>query len=216
MTLSSKTTTSTKSKTFYGSAKQPERGIARIPKPKPRTESMDDEYEDDFTEDEQDDIVGAIVRRRGRPSRRVRSRASRRSKRSIRPSSARPSAGARAEFPLGFGTHQFANGGATSVILEANPQRDCDPKRLTCVAARTSGAPELLTVTDIKVGTQSQLVSGDAIPFDMFAPDAVGNTLDLAKCGPGVKVYIHVSISAAPGVGETVDITAAMVCDVLD
>jgi len=169
---------------------------------------------------EVEDIVGALVRSRrdhrapqygqnrnyGKPSK----------TRPRRSYLAKQSAGIGAEFPLGFGTHQFANGGATSAILTATPQRICKPSRLTCIAARTSGAPELLTITDIKVGTQSQLISGEALPWDMFAQDAVGTELKLAQCGPGVNVYIYVSVSAAPGVAETIDVAASMVCDVLD
>ena len=128
----------------------------------------------------------------------------------------RPRAGAGAEFPLGFGSAQFGENGPTTLILIAEPQRRGKPNRLTTIAAFGGGAGGLLTIADIKVGTLSQLVSNQSIPFGMFAPDAVGTELEIAEVGPGIQAAISVTLSGSLGVGETVDITAAVICDVLD
>lgn len=118
---------------------------------------------------------------------------------------------------MGFSTFQFVNGGPTSAILTATPQRRGKPNRLTAISARSAvTASGLLIINDLKVGTLSQLVSNDPIPWDMFAADAVGTGLEIAEVGPGIEVAILVSLTAAPPVGETIDISAALICDVLD
>lgn len=125
-----------------------------------------------------------------------------------------PSAGKKAEFPLGLSTVTFNAGSGTVLTMLAKPQRVAKPSRLTIDFA--GDAPGLLTVLDIKVGTLSQLVSNDPLPVAMFRPDAVGNTLEIAELGPGIELEITIGISTPPLLAETVTVSAAMICDVLD
>ena len=181
-----------------------------------------------YSDDEIEDILGAaswqsrFKSARRQPSRRVARPAPARSRSQAIARNApgylttRPRAGSGAEFPLGFGSFQFVNAGPTSAVLIAEPQRRGKPNRLTTVKALSALATGLLTITDIKVGTLSQLVSNQSIPFDMFAPDAVGTELEIAEVGPGIQVALAISLSGALAVGETIDVTAALICDVLD
>ncbi len=178
---------------------------------------------DDYSDEELDDIVGAIVRKRSgrrlpsrRPSRRV-SQAIRRAQRPPSYMKTRPRAGAQAEFPLGFSTIQFVNGGPTTLVMTGTPQRRGKPNRLTLIEARSAATVVgLVTIQDIKVGTLSQMMSNDPLPAGMFSADAVGTELEIAEVGPGIETTLIITISAAPPAGETLDLAASFICDALD
>lgn len=117
------------------------------------------------------------------------------------------------QIPLGFGTHTFLNAAATSVTLTARPQRPVRPIKLVIIVNRSAGATaEAVTVTNLQVGQVSQFGGSAALPAEAFTAD---NTLPLAgtSAQPGIDITITLAVSAAPGVGESIAVTALLACD---
>jgi len=126
-----------------------------------------------------------------------------------------PKAGAR-NFPLGFGSFTFVNAGVTSALLVANPQRPFKGARLVIDVRRSTGAQaELVTVTSLNIGQNNQLVSSAALPAEAFRPDGFDTVLSLDPATPGIDISLGIAISAAPGVGETVAISAMIIGDTI-
>jgi len=126
-----------------------------------------------------------------------------------------PTPGAR-NFPVGFGTFAFVNGGATAVNLIANPQRPIKGARLVVQVNRTGAtATGLVTITTLLVGQNNQLVSAQALPAEAFAPGAFQTTLSLDPATPGIDITLGLSISAAPGAGDQVDVSAMLIGDAI-
>lgn len=126
-----------------------------------------------------------------------------------------PAAGAR-NFPLGFGSFTFVNAGVTAAQLVANPQRPFKGARLVIDVRRSSGAQaELVTVTSLNIGQNNQLVSSAALPAEAFRPDGFDTVLSLDPATPGIDITLGIAISAAPGVGETVAISAMIIGDTI-
>jgi len=167
--------------------------------------------------DDDDDELGARRRKTRTRARRGRSMSSRGSRvRALRNQlvSSVPGVPARdkREYPLGFNVVTFVNAGVTQQQLTASPQMPFKPERLVLVVSRSSGAlAEAVSLESLFVGQKNQLVSGDSLPAEAFAPDAVGMRLDLDPCTPGIDVTMDVSVSAAPGVGETIRVAPMLV-----
>lgn len=126
-----------------------------------------------------------------------------------------PAIGARA-FPLGFGSFTFVNAGVTQTVLTANPQKPFKGARLVIDVRRSSGAvAELLTVTSLNIGQDNQLVSSGALPAEAFAPGAFHTSLSLDPATPGIDITIGLALSAAPGVGETISVSAMLIGETL-
>ena len=126
-----------------------------------------------------------------------------------------PTAGAR-NFPLGFGTATFINGGQTQFNLVANPQRPFKGARLVIDVRRSAAAlAELVTVTSLNIGQNNQLVSSAALPAEAFRPDGFDTVLSLDPATPGIAITLGIAISAAPGVGETVAVSAMIIGDTI-
>jgi hypothetical protein len=116
------------------------------------------------------------------------------------------------QFALGFPVFTFVNAGATAATLTANPQRSFRGERLIVSQRRSGGAvAELVSLTAVIIGANSQLISADPIPIDAFNPDSVGTMLALDPAGPGTIISLQFSITAAPGVGETVSIQPMLI-----
>lgn len=126
-----------------------------------------------------------------------------------------PAPGAR-NFPLGFGTHQFAAGGATAAVLTARPQRPFKGSRLVVSIARAgASATGLVTITQLAVGQNNQLVSAQALPAEGFLPDAFQTVLSLDPATPGIDIVLGIAISAAPTTTDTVDVSAMLIGDTI-
>jgi len=126
-----------------------------------------------------------------------------------------PKAGAR-NFPLGFGSFTFVNGGVTSANLVANPQRPFKGARLVIDVRRSALAlAELVTVTSLNIGQNNQLVSSAALPAEAFRPDGFDTVLSLDPATPGIDITLGIAISAAPAVGESVAISAMIIGDTI-
>lgn len=121
-----------------------------------------------------------------------------------------PATGQR-QYPLGFGTFIFTNGGATSGQLVATPQRPFKGVRLVVDEVRSDGSGGLVTIGALSVGQNNQLVSASALPSRAFAPGAFGTDLDLDPATPGIQIVLDLNITAAPSVGETVAVSAMLV-----
>lgn len=124
-----------------------------------------------------------------------------------------PPRGAR-EWPLGLGSFTFTNAaGLTATTLVGNPQRVFQGQRLVVSTAKTAGAAGILvTITSLEVGAQNQVVDpGQALPAEGFEPGAFHTVLDLDPCEPGIRINLGIGISAVPGAGETVSVSAMII-----
>lgn len=112
---------------------------------------------------------------------------------------------------LGFTTVQFVNAGATSLTVTSTPQKPIKGQRLVVDLARTAGAVELVTISTFLIGATNVLPSGQPLSVTAFAANAFHTVLDLPPAGPGIIVTIVYTVSAAPGVGETIDIATTLI-----
>jgi len=122
-----------------------------------------------------------------------------------------PQPGAR-NFPLGFGQFTFLPAGVTLTNLTANPQKPFKGARLMVQVNRSAGAQgELVTITNLDVGTGNQLVSAQALPAEGFAANAFDTMLSLDPATPGIQIVLGIAISASPGVGESISVSAMLI-----
>jgi len=122
-----------------------------------------------------------------------------------------PQPGAR-NFPLGFGQFTFLPAGITLTNLTANPQKPFKGARLMVQVNRSAGATaELVTITNLDVGTGNQLVSAQALPAEGFAANAFDTMLSLDPATPGIQIVLGVAISASPPAGESISVSAMLI-----
>jgi len=121
-----------------------------------------------------------------------------------------PQLGAR-NFPLGFGSFTFVNGGVTSTNLVANPQKPFKGLRLMVQVNRSVAGGELVTITGLDVGTGNQLVSSQALPAEGFAANAFDTMLSLDPSTPGIIITLGIALSAAPAANETISVSAMLI-----
>ena len=121
-----------------------------------------------------------------------------------------PQLGAR-NFPLGFGSFTFVNGGVTSTNLVANPQKPFKGLRLMVQVNRSTPGGELVTITGLDVGTGNQLVSSQALPAEGFAANAFDTMLSLDPSTPGIIITLGIALSAAPAANETISVSAMLI-----
>lgn len=122
-----------------------------------------------------------------------------------------PQPGAR-NFPLGFGSFTFTPGGTTLTNLTANPQKPFKGARLMVQVNRSAGAvAELVTITNLDVGTGNQLVSAQALPAEGFAATAFDTGLSLDPATPGIQIVLGIALSATPGAGESISVSAMLI-----
>lgn len=117
-----------------------------------------------------------------------------------------PMPGARLQ-PLGLGATAFTNVSGTVLSLQAQPQRPFKGQRLVIDITRTGPtATGLVTVNRLDIGTSNQLVSSGALSAAAFTPQAVDVNLELDPATPGITITVQLAITAAPGVGDRVDV----------
>jgi hypothetical protein len=173
-------------------------------------DDLDEILGDDDDDDDDDAIMGRRRRRGRRRGRRARGR--RTVRRALVPKTPGvPTPGPR-NWPLGFGLFTFVNAGVTTNLFTAAPQRPFKGVRLVVVVSRSAGATaELVSITSLNVGQTNQLVGALALPAEAFGPGAFQVDLALDPATPGIDITIGVSISAAPGVAETVSVNPVII-----
>lgn len=90
--------------------------------------------------------------------------------------------------PLGIGSTSVAANNAA--VITVTPQL---PFKLERFMSQSTG----LLITDIKVGTNSQLVGSGSIPIEIFARDTQGMELKGDTAVPGVDIALMVSNGTA-------------------
>jgi hypothetical protein len=100
--------------------------------------------------------------------------------------------------PLGIGITSLAT--LTAAVVTVTPQV---PFKLERFISQSTG----LSITDIKVGTNSQFVGSGAIPIEIFGRDAVGIDLKGDTAVPGVDI----ALAASNGTGGTLTLAGAYV-----
>lgn len=124
-----------------------------------------------------------------------------------------PAQGAR-RLPLGFDSFTFVNAGVTINNFVTTPQVPFKGRRLVIDVARSAGAlAQAVRIDDIQIGTRSQLAGQLRVSASVFGANAFDVDLGMDPCTPGTNILIVVSISAAPGVGETITVTPALIGD---
>jgi hypothetical protein len=116
--------------------------------------------------------------------------------------------------PLGLGSITFTST-TTSGVLTATPQLAFRGERivLSAVAGQAfTGFPlDTISVSDIKVGQRSQLVSAQALPGSAFAATSFGVRVAADPCAPGIIITCAVNyIGPALAPGETFTVTGVI------
>lgn len=113
------------------------------------------------------------------------------------------------QYVLGYASASLAAAGTETITRR--PQVPFKGRRLV-VADTAVGGPDAFTITDIRVGKNSQLVTTDAIPAAAFSSSSFGVDLDLDTCQVTMDLSIAVSnISAAAATFR-----AAMIGDAIE
>lgn len=116
-----------------------------------------------------------------------------------------PDRGGRVQ-PLGFENGAFTAAGPAVVTVRARPQRPIRGGRLVADFARTGAtATGLLTLVQLVVATDGQLLSGDPISFAALSPNAFGVGVNLSPAAVGNEIFATVAISALPTMTDRVD-----------
>jgi len=154
---------------------------------------------DDYLGDDEE-YLGAVARR---PMKRPLAAAAKRQL--AQPMPGVPTQGPRIE-PLGFPTtFNFVNAGATTIQQSARPMKPFKGSRVVIDIARTGAtATGLVTVTQLVVGARPVPVAQNPIGAGVFAPTAFGIELMMDEAVPGIDITVALTISAAPGAGDTV------------
>lgn len=113
---------------------------------------------------------------------------------------------------LGFTNATFTATSGTSLVVRATPQRPIRGGRVFGSFARVgASATGLLTLSQLIVGTDGQLLSGDPISFDILAPNSFGVGVNLTPAVVGTVIQATVNISAAPTMTDTVPFNMTIV-----
>lgn len=160
--------------------------------------------------DDDDDIGAFAVSRRGMVSR-TGLRARGQLRRVLIPKvPGAPEPGGRIQ-PLGFTPIQFVNAGATTLNTTASPQVPVKGGRFVVDIVRSAGDGGLVTLDSLQVGQRNQLASSQPVAASSFQPTAFGTGVSIDPAGPGITISADFSITASPGVGNTVDVQATII-----
>lgn len=107
--------------------------------------------------------------------------------------------------PLGFPTLTFNASSGTTLTATTRPQRPFKGQRLVIDIARTGATSTgLVSIAQLLVGTNNQMVSPNPIGAGAFSPGAYDTNMVIAAATPGVDVTVQYVISAAPTATDTV------------
>lgn len=116
-----------------------------------------------------------------------------------------PDRGGRVQ-PLGFENGAFTSAGPAVVTIRARPQRPIRGGRLVADFSRSGAtATGLLTLVQLVVATDGQLLSGDPISFAALSPNAFGVGVNLSPAAVGNEIFATVAITALPAMDDRVD-----------
>jgi hypothetical protein len=116
-----------------------------------------------------------------------------------------PDRGGRVQ-PLGFQNGAFTAAGPAVVTIRARPQRPIRGGRLVADFARTGAtATGLLTLVQLVVATDGQLLSGDPISFAALSPNAFGVGVNLSPAAVGNEIFATVAVSSLPAGADRID-----------
>lgn len=116
-----------------------------------------------------------------------------------------PDRGGRVQ-PLGFENGAFTAAGPGVVTIRARPQRPLRGGRLVADFTRTGAtATGLLTLVQLVVATDGQLLSGDPISFAALSPNAFGVGVNLSPAAVGNEIFATVATSALPAGADRID-----------
>ena len=116
-----------------------------------------------------------------------------------------PDRGGRVQ-PLGFENGAFTVAGPGVVTIRARPQRPLRGGRLVADFTRTGAtATGLLTLVQLVVATDGQLLSGDPISFAALSPNAFGVGVNLSPAAVGNEIFATVATSALPAGADRID-----------
>jgi len=116
-----------------------------------------------------------------------------------------PDRGGRVQ-PLGFQNGAFTAAGPAVVTIRARPQRPIRGGRLVADFARTGAtATGLLTLVQLVVATDGQLLSGDPISFAALSPNAFGVGVNLSPAAVGNEIFATVAVSSLPTGADRID-----------
>lgn len=97
-------------------------------------------------------------------------------------------------------------------MVRATPQRPIRGGRVFGSFARVGAtATGLLTLSQLIVGTDGQLLSGDPISFDILAPTSFGVGVNLTPAVVGTVIQATVNVSAAPAMTDTIPFNMTIV-----
>jgi len=109
---------------------------------------------------------------------------------------------------VGVGFATWTGTDAADKELQIEPQEAFRGERMVIDVLASSGAAGIVVVKLLQVGVQPQQPdTSQPAPASMFAADVTYSHLDLQIARPGIKLTLTLSVTAAPGTGET--ITAA-------
>jgi hypothetical protein len=116
-----------------------------------------------------------------------------------------PDRGGRVQ-PLGFENGAFTAAGPAVVTVRARPQRPLRGGRLVADFTRSGvTATGLLTLVQLVVATDGQLLSGDPISFAALSPNAFGVGVNLSPAAVGNEIFATVATSALPTNQDRID-----------
>jgi len=101
--------------------------------------------------------------------------------------------------PIGFPVATFTTNSGNTAQLQVAPQVAFRLERLVASVAKigTSAQSAIVLVRDIKIGANSQLVAGTAIPIDAFAATAYDTRLACDPSTPGTLISVSLELTAA-------------------
>jgi hypothetical protein len=113
--------------------------------------------------------------------------------------------------PLGFTPGRFTAGSGTTLQVTAVPQRPLRGGRLVGTYSRIGvTATGLLFLASLFVGTDGQLLSSDAIGFDMLSPNSFGVGVNFTPASVGNQIVATVTISDAPGDEDSIPFSVGL------
>lgn len=104
---------------------------------------------------------------------------------------------------------------AAEKLIEVEPQRDFRPERVILTEKRTAGAAVSQVRASISVGVDPQSPSNNFAVIEGFSNDATFSGVDFKIVRTGQKFSIRLSISVAPGAGESVTVSGMAFGDML-
>jgi hypothetical protein len=124
-----------------------------------------------------------------------------------------PPSGAK-EWPLGFPVLTFTSATGTLLNAVTRPQRLHRGRRLSITVIRSAGAAAVaVSVNQIFIGADNQMIAAQPIPAETFGPTAVGTSMVFTPASPGIDVTIQYLTNIVVPVGESVVVQTSLIGD---